>query len=129
MHDQQNENLVFVYGTLRQGGRYHHLLEQATFLGAAKTSPRYVLVDVGSYPAMLKNGTQAIHGEVYRVHEHTLKELDILEGVPELYTREQIHLSDGTVAWVYFMPPHLGQDLPVIESGDYFSRVTKIPTR
>ena len=122
MHDQQNENLVFVYGTLRQGGRYHHLLEQATYLGTAKTSPRYVLVDVGSYPAMLKNGTQVIHGEVYEVNAPTLKELDVLEGVPELYTREQILLEDGSMVWTYFMVPHLAQDLPIIGSGDYFAR-------
>ena len=87
MSPASSEHLVFVYGTLRRGGRYHHLLEQATYLGAAQTPPHYVLLDAGSYPAMLKNGTQAIHGEVYRVHEHTLKELDILEGVPELYIR------------------------------------------
>ena len=111
---------VFVYGTLRRGGQYHHLMKNAELAATTRTLPNYTLVDVGSYPAMLNGGKQAVVGEVYAIKDGTLIELDVLEGVPDLYTRETIELENGMKAWAYFLLPHLARELPIIESGDYF---------
>ena len=121
MRSSSKSNLVFVYGTLRQGGKYHHLLANAVYESTTQTPARYTLVDVGSYPAMLNQGEQAVVGEVYAMDDATLKALDVLEGTPHLYVREQIELQNGTLAWVYFLLPHLAKGLPSITSGDYFS--------
>ena len=112
--------LVFVYGTLRKTGRYHHLLKNADYLSTVRTHPVYTLVDVGSFPGLLKNGTTTVIGELYKVTHQTLMELDHLEEVPTLYTREEIQLNDGRIAWTYFLHPNNKKKLPIISSGDYF---------
>ena len=61
-----------------------------------------------------------IAGEVYRVNDETLTDLDILEGHPRTYRRElvEIVLEDGTeiTAWMYFYPVKEGS---LVRSGDF----------
>ena len=60
-------------------------------------------------------------GELYEVDNKTLQNLDILEEVPTLYTREYIHLRNGQKAWTYFFRPQPAQAMRDIPNGDYFS--------
>jgi gamma-glutamylcyclotransferase (GGCT)/AIG2-like uncharacterized protein YtfP len=86
---------VFFYGTLKRGQRSHHLLRDQEFVSEAKTLPRYRLYDCGQHPALvvdLQSGI-AIHGEVWRVNDETLKKLDEYEGVPDYFSRRQILLQ------------------------------------
>lgn len=113
-------HLVFVYGTLRRGQINHGLLEHSRFVGAG-----YIFGTVwavaASWPGFYRDDECAVAGELYRVDEATLAELDHLEGyvragaAQNLYNRIVIAVdldSGGTVdAWVYEYaePYHLAQ--------------------
>jgi gamma-glutamylcyclotransferase (GGCT)/AIG2-like uncharacterized protein YtfP len=57
-----------------------------------------------------------IAGEVYRVDSETLDALDVLEGHPDWYKREQVN-TPWKWAWLYFMPESYAESAPEIESG------------
>jgi gamma-glutamylcyclotransferase (GGCT)/AIG2-like uncharacterized protein YtfP len=44
---------LFVYGSLKRGGRHHEELASARFLGLAETEPGYRLEQLGEYLALL----------------------------------------------------------------------------
>lgn len=97
---------IFVYGTLMRGDCRHGVLAGQTFLGEAKTDPRYRMYDVGTYPALVESaGGLAIEGELWSVDDACLARLDEVEGVPEgLYARRPIKLQppfEGTAAQAY----------------------------
>lgn len=101
---QKETTRVFVYGTLKKMNSNHRYLESADYLGEYKTNPKWALVSLGPYPAMIM-GHLEVKGEVYEVDYDTLDTLDMLEGVDTgLYVRERINLQ-GTdeSAWAYIM--------------------------
>lgn len=130
-------HLVFVYGTLRNGYGNHRLIAHAQarggahFVGFGMTAMPATLVNVGWFPAIttLDEGPCPVVGEVYRVDDEALRDLDRLEGVPSLYTREatsviveprrdgdeRINLDALTYVWARTD----GEDLTVIPSGDF----------
>ena len=112
-------HLVFVYGTLRSGEINHHYLAQSERLGGIRTAPNFALFDLGAYPGLVA-GNQAVVGEVYRIDDATLVELDILEEVPIEYRREMIPTIFGS-AWVYFYQEETKPD-QLILSGDWCTR-------
>jgi gamma-glutamylcyclotransferase (GGCT)/AIG2-like uncharacterized protein YtfP len=91
---------VFVYGTLRRDEINHHLLRDANFCGCHTTAPHYSMVNLGSYPGVVKQGRTAIQGEVYEVDAGIMAALDRLEGYPTAYSRELIQTPWGR-AWIY----------------------------
>lgn len=86
---------VFVYGTLKRGGRLHEHIEEQQFLGAARTTTRCRLFRLGWYPGLVEDsGGVSVAGEVWDVDNATLAVLDEIEGVDEgLYERRPIHLQ------------------------------------
>jgi len=110
-----SNDLVFTYGSLQKEGRLHHLLQRSEFLGPAQTAPSFNLYDCGSWPAMTPRGSTAVHGEVYRVTQATLEDLDQVEGSPHLFSRSVIRVTQGE-AWAYFYRAST-QGLPIIETG------------
>jgi gamma-glutamylcyclotransferase (GGCT)/AIG2-like uncharacterized protein YtfP len=97
--------LLFVYGTLCDGGPNHAQMDGARFLRTARTPPRFELVDLGLYPALVAGGHEAIDGEVYEVQASHLARLDNFEEHPEFYVRETIRLNDGDDVYAYLLPP------------------------
>ena len=86
---------LFVYGTLMRGGCRHELLANQRFLGPAHTTPHFALYDLCAYPGLVRcesNG-QSIEGELYEIDAEILPRLDAVEGVPDLYRREEIELQ------------------------------------
>lgn len=69
----QLSQLVFVYGSLKQGFALHALLQGQLRVGNAWTEPWYRLFDLGSYPGLVEwpEGL-AIRGEVYEVDTECL---------------------------------------------------------
>ncbi|MFI5399902.1 MAG: gamma-glutamylcyclotransferase [SAR324 cluster bacterium] len=110
---------VFVYGSLLQGGVNHGLLREATLIGPGHTLPAYRLVDLGPYPGMVAPGTTAVAGEVYRVPERLLAELDRLEEHPETYVRSTVRLSDGREAVAYLLRPRHAAGRSEVANGDW----------
>lgn len=110
---------VFVYGTLKRGFCFHHLLEQggAEYVGAFVTPPKYTMLDLGRYPAVVLNGRTPIHGEVYEVSKDCFKRLDRLEGYPDFYNRTTLHTHFGK-AWMYHLNnPDTGGRVGIVLSG------------
>ena len=108
-------SLVFVYGTLRRNEVNHYLLAEARYRGTSVTAPHYTLVDLGSYPGVVKNGGTRIEGEVYEVTAQQMADLDRLEGYPHAYGREVIATPWGK-AWIYLYRGSL-KDKAIIPSG------------
>ena len=102
-------HFVFVYGSLKMGLSNHRLLRGSRFIDFAKTDPEYTMISFGHFPAVMRGGTTAIHGEVYEVDDETLARLDQLEGHPHFYRREQIIIA-GIKLTTYLLPD------------DYFTR-------
>ena len=127
-------SLIFVYGTLRRGGKSHDLLERLRAVYLGKGSVAGQLLDLGTFPGALKSGRPPtrVVGEIYRLPDpsEALKTLDEYEGVgpgalvTSLYRREitPVTLENGEQlsAWIYWLnhPPRLVRR---IESGDYAS--------
>lgn len=102
---------ILVYGTLMSGGRNHHLLEGATFVGYKRTqNPDFLMEQFESVTSPGKftpgvrradhNGAH-IAGELYAVDDAMLAAMDELEGVGVKYDRDSVPLVDGTRAWIY----------------------------
>jgi phosphoserine aminotransferase len=114
---------LFVYGTLLRGERSHQRLGGARFLRETATSPGFGLVDLGDYPGMVRAKRGAVAGELYRVDEQTVCELDAFEGHPELYWRTEVELVDRTRAQAYLLRPERATGCPEIPSGDWRRRL------
>lgn len=88
---------LFVYGSLKRGGRHHAELRGATFLGEASTAPGYALEELKlagvDYVALVKGPRSlgSVPGEVFQVDAELLALLDEFEG-PE-YRRALIELE------------------------------------
>jgi gamma-glutamylaminecyclotransferase len=95
--------LLFVYGTLKRGGRNHALLTGQEFIGPAWTAPRYRLYLAETHPCLVeaKEEGRAVRGEVWRVDAPTLRALDEFEEVPTPFNRQAIELDDGTQVQAY----------------------------
>lgn len=110
--------LIFVYGTLLRGEANHPELSDAAFVRSAQTEPRYELVDLGGYPALLEDGRTAVSGEIYDVDPEQLDRLDLFEEVPWLYERKPIALAEGHIEG-YVMPRDRAHGAPRITDGDW----------
>ena len=133
MSDKQ-EVLLFVYGTLQEGGRLHYQLAdcQNNKVGVARIlSKNFVMRDLITFPALQEvdsgSGTY-IKGELYLVDRKTLAGIDILESCPHVYQRRLIDVwvdREKFSAFVYYMSkdkPNTKQLLstsPVVESGEW----------
>jgi len=98
------KNLIplFVYGTLREGEKNHHMLEDAEFLGN-KTLPGFVRTK-GAGPAIVPGDKDDfIEGELYQVGPEVLEKIDEYEG--DEYPRELAILEDESEVNVYVYRP------------------------
>jgi gamma-glutamylaminecyclotransferase len=98
--------VLFVYGTLKRGLRNHRLIADQQFLQIATTAPQYAVADFGVHPGLLA-GPWAVLGELWRVSDCCLGELDDFEGHPEHFERRAIDISgfDGVVEAYFFNRP------------------------
>lgn len=107
--------LVFVYGTLKEGHGNHQLLADrpgAQKIGTGTTGKAFGFVNY-AIPFTIQGGPREmrgfVQGELYAVTSATImKDLDRLEGHPRFYERKMtpIRLDNGdeVEAWLYFYP-------------------------
>lgn len=98
------KNLIplFVYGTLRDGEKNHHMLEGAEFLGN-KVLPGFVRTE-GAGPAIIPGDKDDhVKGELYQVGPEALEKIDEYEG--DEYPREIAFLEDESEVNVYVYRP------------------------
>jgi gamma-glutamylaminecyclotransferase len=106
------KSLIFVYGTLKQGGSNHGFLAGQNRVGAARTAPGFVLYELDGYPGMVARvgSPSSVTGEVWSVDAECLDRLDELEGTDQgLYRREPIPLvgpfaGQSVEGYVYLQP-------------------------
>lgn len=103
---------LFVYGSLKCGQKHHGELRGARLLASVATAPKYVLLNLGAYPA-LAYGAEVVFGELYAVESDTLTLLDEFEG--EAYCRAEVELADGSSAQAYFLCQR--GEFPKVEGG------------
>src|SRR5262249_39122575 len=91
--------------TLKRGQRNHSFLTNQEFLGEARTIPHYRLYDRGSYPVLVEDRKGlCVQGEVWRVTDEVLHQMDELEEVPRVFSRRSINLQkfDAPVCAYFF---------------------------
>ncbi|HYW02802.1 MAG TPA: gamma-glutamylcyclotransferase family protein [Gammaproteobacteria bacterium] len=110
---------VFVYGTLRRGGRNHRLLAGSRRLGSCRLGPGFTMLDLGACPGVIEAGRGSVTGEVYRVAARLWPRLDALEDYPEVYTRRVVRTPLGP-AWVYLFRGERSRGRRVVPGGDWF---------
>jgi gamma-glutamylcyclotransferase (GGCT)/AIG2-like uncharacterized protein YtfP len=117
--------LLFVYGTLRQGEPQHALLGGARLVGMASTPPTFHLVDLGPYAALVRGGSTAVTGELYRVDLQTRRAIDVERQVPLLFSRETIVLADGVDADAYLLTSDQVRGRRRLAHGDWKKRFSR----
>jgi gamma-glutamylcyclotransferase (GGCT)/AIG2-like uncharacterized protein YtfP len=90
---------VFVYGTLKRGHRLHGRMAPCEYRGEAVVRG-LTLMDLGPFPAAVRNPTGKIRGEVYRVSTSVLETLDSVE---RGYDRLRKTTDEGLEVYVYVM--------------------------
>ena len=74
------DELVAVYGTLKQGHNNHYLLASSTFVGRGVTAKKYPMISRGvPFVGDVEGIGYNINVEVYKVSQGTLSALDSLE--------------------------------------------------
>ena len=102
---------IFVYGSLRNRGHNHRLLDYETYIGLFKTTEKYYMIcsKEKKFPYCLTKpfGSNTLPTEivceVYDVSESTIKKLDALEGHPPHYIRKTIVLENNILADIYLL--------------------------
>jgi gamma-glutamylcyclotransferase (GGCT)/AIG2-like uncharacterized protein YtfP len=99
--------LLFFYGTLKRGMTHHYLISGQEFVRAAETVPHYRLYSCGWYPALVEMADGvAVQGELWRIGQDLIPELDRYEGAPDLFVRRPIAVDgpEEVFAYVYVGP-------------------------
>ena len=128
----ETEVLVFCYGTLKKGGRFHYAMQEAKaeyLCDVSEMSRSFKMKSLTHYPALVKapnNSGTYITGELYSIPTATLHIIDQIEGYPTFYNRESITVfnEDGNpyLALAYYIPtgniPQV-DTAPDVESGTW----------
>lgn len=96
-------HLLFVYGTLKKGFPRHRVLQNARYIGIAKTVPEYGMYAFRGFPALvdknMANFPSYVFGELYEVDDQTIAEVDVIEGVDSnLFKRALVNLDSITMS-------------------------------
>ena len=100
--------LLFVYGTLKRGGKYHDYLEEAELVEEQAVA-KGTLYDTGmGYPALVLTGASLVKGEIYDIPDVLWPALDYLEdysGNPEndLYDKVTIQVTSANKTYETFV--------------------------
>ena len=115
-----DQESLFVYGTLLRGQSNHRHLAGSALVGEAVTVDCFALYLDGLPMVFEHDPVSPIHGELYRVSPATLAMLDRLEGHPEVYRRSRVavRVKGGSIidAWLYF---HLDPSGRIDRGGRY----------
>ena len=100
---------VFVYGTLMQKADSIRSLDKfgpdAEFVSDTMTSSQqFDMLNLGHFPGVIDSASgHRVAGELWRVTHRVFRELDIIEGYPDFYTRKMVPTEHG-IAWMYYLP-------------------------
>jgi gamma-glutamylcyclotransferase (GGCT)/AIG2-like uncharacterized protein YtfP len=110
---------LFVYGTLKHGGKWHHLLSGQVFLGEDYIHGD-MYMDKGGYYPVLYQGEGLVQGEVYGVDGLALESVKELE-VDAGYDYVQTLTRSGDAVSVFCYTDSSPEGLARIETFDAVS--------
>lgn len=115
---------LFVYGTLKGGGKWHHLIENELFLGHDAIHGEMYLEKEGFYP-ILYPGNDIIQGETYRVRDSVYQRVLALESDADYDIKTVRAISEREVC-VFFFKDESQKDpakrLTEFHAAQYFKR-------
>jgi len=122
-----NQNLLFVYGTLQKkvaAATEKKLMEDCKYKGKACFWGK--LYDMGEYPALIEswNKTDIVKGELYSVPNEKLEEIKEHEETKYTLTRCQVNDGKDMKTAHVFIYNQAVTDKPLISSGDYVDYCT-----
>ncbi len=123
----ENKYRVAVYGSLRKGLYNHYLMHTTDFIKTVRVDVPFRMISIGEmYPALIPNtDNHSIVFELYKVNDRTAKNLDVLEGYPDYYSKKYITI-EGEDYLVYFLSPlKITNNEKNIDSGDWLEYITK----
>lgn len=101
---------LFVYGTLKTGGRNASKLSACERISAGEVGGVLYSID-GEFPALVLYGNTPIEGEIWRCPNDMLDALDEFEGVQHgLFRRVGVTVGD-IGCWTYVAGPRLTRKL------------------
>lgn len=119
--------MIFVYGTLRKGGIYHHLIKDAVLVKENYCVSGFKLYDFQHwYPYMVRGESveDYVIGEIYQVDSIMLQKLHILEDIEhEVYRFE--YLPDHQVYTYLKFDDQVANLIPVA-GGDWIKYINRI---
>ncbi len=137
MKTSDQNQLLFVYGTLMRNGRAEDLLSGYEFMGKAILKD-YAMYSLGSYPGIASKNGEWVEWELYIIRGSDFSRLDEYEGEGYLYRRELVTVecsSGPRQAWAYvyldipernvMREPWINNDEDVIWYAGYGSNLSK----
>ncbi len=128
-----NWHLVFVYGTLMQKAGSVRSLDKfgasAEYVCDTVTSSRqFDMLNLGHFPGVVDSlSGSRVAGELWRVTAQVFKQLDVIEGYPDFYTRKMVPTEHG-IAWMYYLPEsHHNYGTPITEKQGVVSWFDSLP--
>lgn len=119
---------VFVYGTLRRGGRNDIARFRPEPFHVADGAIAGTLYDLDSYPGVVLGGKGRVVGEIYRIEPEVEAALDLLEEVADdgsgEYIKRHVTVAAGARQFeclVYEIHPSRIARRAVIRSGDWIA--------
>ena len=119
---------VFVYGTLRRGGRNDIARFRPEPFHVADAAIAGTLYDLGAYPGVVLDGKGRVVGEIYSIEPEVEAALDVLEEVADddsgEYIRRHVTVEAGAQHFeclVYEIHPSRIAGRAVIRSGDWIA--------
>lgn len=111
---------LLVYGTLKQGGRLHHIIENCPFLGDSVVCD-HKLISLGFCPGLVPCEGAESHGEVYEIDDPDLiRRLDLIEGA---YTRTKFEKFEAYVLKPIYRVLDHKNNIRFIEEANYYEWV------
>jgi gamma-glutamylaminecyclotransferase len=84
-------HILFVYGTLKSQQDRNFLLDDAEYISEFSISDYSLFtIDGVLFPFMVSKSGGSVFGEIYRVSDDLILELDQIEGHPDFYVRSNV---------------------------------------
>ena len=92
---RMSPTILFIYGTLKRGGKNVRYMHGQQYLQDAVTKPLYRIYDLGPHPALVIDRREglSVHGELWEVSAEALEKLDEFEEVPTWFNRLPISIE------------------------------------
>lgn len=117
----ENKYKVAVYGSLRKGLYNHYLMSHSDFIKTVSVEVPFKMISMSDrFPALIPTKeNNLVVFELYKVDDKTARNLDILEGYPDFYSKKYIKIEDEDYLVYYLSPLKIANKEEVVESGDW----------